>query len=136
MKRSSLLSSLAVAAALTVPFVAMAQNGTTPSTPPASTPAAAPAKTTTTTKTTTAKSSSTKSTSTKSTTTTAHATKPDINSASKDDLMKVKGMTDADADKIIAGRPYKAVSDLKSKKILDTASYNKVHAHLMAKKPA
>jgi len=131
MKRSTLLSSLAVAAALSVPFVAMAQTGTTPSTPPASTPAAAPAKTTTPTK-TTAKSSSTKSTSSKST----HAAKPDINSASKDDLMKVKGMTDADADKIIAGRPYKSVSDLKSKKIIDTATYNKVHSHLMAKKAA
>jgi len=132
MKRSTLLSSLAVAAALSVPFVAVAQTGTTPSTPPASTPAAAPAKTTTTT-TKAAKSSSTKSTSTKSA---AHATKPDINSASKDDLMKVKGMTDADADKIIAGRPYKSVSDLKSKKIIDTATYNKVHSHLMAKKAA
>lgn len=134
MKRSSLLSSLAVAAALTVPFVAMAQNGTTPSTPPASTPAAAPAKTTTSTK-STAKSSSTKSTTTKSASSTK-ATKPDVNSASKDDLMKVKGMTDADADKIIAGRPYKSVGDLKTKKILDTATYNKVHAHLMYKKPA
>ena len=131
MKRSTLLSSLAVAAALSVPFVAVAQTGTTPSTPPASTPAAAPAKTTTPTK-TTAKSSSTKSTSSKST----HAAKPDINSASKDDLMKVKGMTDADADKIIAGRPYKSVSELKSKKIIDTATYNKVHSHLMAKKAA
>ena len=50
--------------------------------------------------------------------------------------MKVKGMTDADADKIIAGRPYKSVSDLKSKKIIDTATYNKVHSHLMAKKAA
>jgi DNA uptake protein ComE-like DNA-binding protein len=132
MKRSTLLSSLAVAAALSVPFVAMAQNGTTPSTPPASTPAAAPAKTTTTTK-STAKSTSTKSTSTKSAT---HAAKTDINSASKDDLMKVKGMTDADADKIIAGRPYKSVSELKSKKIIDTATYNKVHSHLEAKKAA
>jgi DNA uptake protein ComE-like DNA-binding protein len=135
MKRSSLLSSLAVAAALTVPFAAMAaQSGTTPSTPPASTPAAAPAKTTTPTK--DAKSSSTKSTSSSTKSSTAHATKPDINSASKEDLMKVKGMTDADADKIIAGRPYTHVSDLKSKKILDSATYNKVHSHLMAKKAA
>jgi len=133
MKRSSLLSSLAVAAALAVPFVAMAQNGTTSSTPAASTPA--PAKTTTT-STKSAKSSSAKSSSTKSSSSAAHATKPDINSASKDDLMKVKGMTDADADKIIAGRPYKSVSELKSKKIIDTATYNKVHAHLMAKKAA
>lgn len=133
MKRSSLLSSLAVAAALAVPFVAMAQNGTSSSTPPASTPAAAPAKTTTTTSTKAAKSSSTKSTSN----TKSHAAaKPDINSASKEDLMKVKGMTDADADKIIAGRPYKSVSELKTKKIIDAATYSKVHAHLMAKKAA
>ena len=130
MKRSSLLSSLVVAAALAVPVVALAQEGS--STPPASTPAAAPAKTTTT-STKSAKSSSTKSASTKSAT---HATKPDINSASKEDLLKVKGMTDADADKIIAGRPYKSVSELKSKKVIDAAVYNKVHAHLMAKKAA
>ncbi|HEV8481725.1 MAG TPA: helix-hairpin-helix domain-containing protein [Candidatus Eisenbacteria bacterium] len=130
MKRSSLLSSLVVAAALAVPVIALAQEGS--STPPASTPATAPAKTTTT-STKSAKSSSTKSTTTKSAT---HMTKPDINSASKEDLLKVKGMTDADADKIIAGRPYKSVSDLKTKKIIDTATYNKVHAHLTAKKAA
>jgi DNA uptake protein ComE-like DNA-binding protein len=130
MKRSSLLSSLIVAAALAVPVIALAQEGS--STPPASTPATAPAKTTTT-STKSAKSSSTKSTTTKSAT---HMTKPDINSASKEDLLKVKGMTDADADKIIAGRPYKSVSDLKTKKIIDTATYNKVHAHLTAKKAA
>lgn len=130
MKRSSLLSSLIVAAALAVPVIALAQEGS--STPPASTPATAPAKTTTT-STKSAKSSSTKSTTTKSAT---HMTKPDINSASKEDLLKVKGMTDADADKIIAGRPYKSVSELKTKKIIDTATYNKVHAHLTAKKAA
>ncbi|HKA24453.1 MAG TPA: helix-hairpin-helix domain-containing protein [Candidatus Eisenbacteria bacterium] len=129
MKRSSLLSSLAVAAAICVPLAAMAQTGssTPPAPTPATTPAAAPAKTTT-----TAKSSSTKSTSS----TAHHSAKVDINSASKDDLMKVKGMTDADADKIIAGRPYKNVSDLKTKKIIDAAVYNKVHSHLMAKKAA
>src|SRR5215831_8866401 len=132
MKRSSLVSSLAVAVALIVPFAAMAaQSGTSgSSTPPAPTPAAAaPAKPAPAAATTsTAKSSSTKSTS--SSTKPAHATKPDINSASKDDLMKVKGMTDADADKIIAGRPYKNVSELKTKKIIDAAVYNKVHSHL------
>ena len=60
----------------------------------------------------------------------------DINSASKEDLMKLSGITDELAEKIIAGRPYKSVSDLKSKKIIDTATYNKVHSHLMAKKAA
>jgi DNA uptake protein ComE-like DNA-binding protein len=129
MKRSSLMTSLAVAAALAIPVVALAQNGSsTPpaSTPPASAPAAAPAKATT------AKSTSTKSTSTHH----AAATKPDINSASKDDLMKVKGMTDADADKIIAGRPYKSVSDLSHKKVIDAAVYKSVHSHLACKKAA
>ncbi len=131
MKRSSLFSSLVVAAAMTVPLAAIAQTGSSPA-PATTTPAAAPAKTTTSTSTKSAKSSSTKTTSSA----TKSAPKPDINSASKEDLMKVKGVTDADADKIIAGRPYKSVSDLKSKKILDTATYNKVHAHLMAKKAA
>jgi len=74
---------------------------------------------------------------------TAAATKPakasaplDLNSASKEDLMKLPGIGEANADKIVAGRPYKMKSELVSKKIVNTATYQKIRAHVIAKKAA
>jgi competence protein ComEA len=58
----------------------------------------------------------------------------DINSASKEDLMKVPGLTDAIADKIIASRPFASRSELLSKKILTSAEYGKIKAKVVAKK--
>lgn len=60
------------------------------------------------------------------------AEKIDINSASKDDLMKLKGVGDATADKIIAGRPYHAKNDLVRKKILSRPVYNQIKDHIVA----
>lgn len=60
------------------------------------------------------------------------APKVDINSASKEDLMKVPGIGDATADKIIAGRPFKSKSELESKGIMNKAEYQKASAHIIA----
>jgi DNA uptake protein ComE-like DNA-binding protein len=110
MKRTSLIAALAAAVALTAPLVAQAT---------ATTPAKTTAKQTSM---STAKHGRT------------HRAKVDLNTASKEDLMKLKGMTDADADKIIAARPFTSVSELKSKNIIDAAEYGKIHGWVVVKK--
>lgn len=60
----------------------------------------------------------------------------DINSASKDDLMKLTGVGDVIADKIIAGRPYKTKAELVSKGVVNKGVYTKIRGHVIAKKAA
>jgi competence protein ComEA len=51
----------------------------------------------------------------------AQAVKPiDINSASRAQLKTLPGIGDAEADKIIAGRPYLSKADLATKNVLAT----------------
>lgn len=62
--------------------------------------------------------------------------KIDINSASKEDLMKLPGVGDATADKIIAARPFKTKRELESKGILTKKEYAAVATKVIAKQEA
>ena len=59
----------------------------------------------------------------------------DINSAKKVELKKLPGISDTDADKIIAGRPYGSKAWLVTHKILPEATYQAVHGRIIAKQP-
>lgn len=108
----------AVVAMAFVATVALAADATAPA--PATT---APAKTTS----TTHHKSSSKAT---------HAPKTDLNTASKEDLMKLPGVDDATADKIIAARPFKSHSELESKNIVTKEQYKKLSSMVTVAPPA
>jgi len=57
----------------------------------------------------------------------------DINSASRDELVRVPGIGEAIADHIIAGRPWKQKSDLLAKGVANKAQYAKMRSHIIAK---
>jgi DNA uptake protein ComE-like DNA-binding protein len=59
--------------------------------------------------------------------------KVDLNSASKNQLMALPGVTDTAADRIIAGRPYAAPEDLVNKKILSAREYDRISGQVGVK---
>jgi hypothetical protein len=59
----------------------------------------------------------------------------DINSASKEQLKTLPGITDAYADKIIAGRPYLTRTHLASQNVLPLGVYQAINGMITAIPP-
>jgi Helix-hairpin-helix motif len=58
----------------------------------------------------------------------------DLNSAPKDQLTELPGITVADADRIVAGRPYRDPKELLDRRILPKAKYDPISDRITAKK--
>ncbi|MEI6801891.1 MAG: helix-hairpin-helix domain-containing protein [Burkholderiales bacterium] len=59
----------------------------------------------------------------------------DINSAKKNEFKKLNGVTEAHADKIIAGRPYTTKYSLVTDKIIPEDVFQSIKTHIVARQP-
>jgi competence protein ComEA len=69
----------------------------------------------------------------KSTTKAPAAKLIDINSATPDQLKTLPGISDAYAQKIVEGRPYRVKTDLVRKKVIPQATYDKIAGMVIAR---
>ena len=134
MNRRNLIIGSIVAAMLTLPLLAVADESSsaTPAKPASDAMSAQPAATP-------AHATEAKTTTSASHSSSAHhssSTKVDLNSATREQLIKLPGVGEATADKIIAARPFKSKNELVSKKIVSQSEYSKISAHVIAKQPA
>jgi DNA uptake protein ComE-like DNA-binding protein len=58
----------------------------------------------------------------------------DLNTATKDQLLSLPDMTEAQADRVIAGRPYNDPNDLVKRHILPKSEYDKIADQVTARK--
>jgi competence protein ComEA len=58
----------------------------------------------------------------------------DLNIATKEQLLSLPGMTEAEADRVIAGRPYNDPHDLVKRHIMPKAEYDKIADQVTARK--
>src|ERR1700687_5483404 len=58
----------------------------------------------------------------------------DLNTATREQLLSLPSMTAAEADRVIAGRPYNDPNDLVKRHILPKAEYDKIADQVTAKK--
>jgi DNA uptake protein ComE-like DNA-binding protein len=56
----------------------------------------------------------------------------DINTASREDLLNLPGMTEREADRIIAARPFKNARELLSRHLIPQAEYDKISDRIIA----
>jgi DNA uptake protein ComE-like DNA-binding protein len=59
----------------------------------------------------------------------------DLNTASRDDLMKLEGIGEVRADAIIRARPFKAKTELVERRLIPESLYDKIADKVMARPP-
>jgi competence protein ComEA len=58
----------------------------------------------------------------------------DLNTATKDQLLSLPGLTAAEADRVIAGRPYSEPGDVVTRRIMPKTEYDKIADRVTATK--
>jgi DNA uptake protein ComE-like DNA-binding protein len=62
----------------------------------------------------------------------AHGNTVNINKASRGDLLSLPGMTEREADRIIADRPFADTHELVTRHVLSDAEYDKIRDRIIA----
>jgi competence protein ComEA len=58
----------------------------------------------------------------------------DINSASRDQLTSLPGMSGEEADRVIASRPYNDPHELETRRVISKAEYDRIASQITAKR--